>query len=38
MLTIILFVLYLYKSLRHGANDEHKKTSEIFKKVLDGMS
>ena len=35
MLTIILFVLYLYKSLRHSANDEHKKTSEkVLKKCL----
>ena len=31
MLTIILFVLYLYKSLGHSTNDEHKK---LLKKVL----
>ena len=35
MLTIILFVLYLYKSLGHSTNDEHKKTSEkSIKKYL----
>lgn len=35
MLTIILFVLYLYKSLGHSTNDEHKNTSEkSFKKCL----
>ena len=30
MLTIILFVLYLYKSLGHSTNDEHKKLLKKF--------
>ena len=35
MLTIILFVLYLYKSLGHSINGEYKKTYEkSFKKCL----
>ena len=30
VLTIILFMLYLYKSLGHSTNDKHIKTSKKF--------
>lgn len=34
VLTIFLFVLYLYKSLGHSTKDKHKTSKKVLKKCL----